>query len=828
MALEFSLLTFSPSRVENAKISIARKKLSKLSSKKTRVKACAKTTKEDLTSANVINVEGNVSKSEFTLDDFYDVQCDNHNAKARVGKGKENRTDSFNAYEVTDTFGHQRTSYIKNNRNSSGKCLSSRFRENRSSWNERSSESELDKENSRKSDVMNCYASIEGKTNDLSRRELSYIACSQNAEHSVIAVSESNYSSLSNLGLREPTEGNGDWKENDDVLVVSDIDSDMTADSAPRKEIKHRLHSESIKSERDLQDVRCTIILDSSCSENDVLEASCRTPHVLYPNLRSSSFTKLKCRTPDSTQKKVGNIKCVPRSHSSLLNHTKYKDIDNWVSQIHISNKNGNKNGDKKGEASYRENAKDFKNSKINSTCINSSAEDVLDQLYGSTWRQVNEFSNKDATEPCKRRKKEKELNSSGNSHSINSTKKQAGKEPSFSANSMDSEEFENFLENVRHNYESSGKNFENSLGKSVDFITDNDDDGDNSLGFYQSVFHDKVLKDLKSEPFYCIQKKKNVNDHPGGICRKLSFSSVSTSTSVEDNSRPNNEILVKTIEKKSDDYKKKKATKRKRKVVLSPVKRIKEAPKIVKRTRLKSRLSSEANSSHCSPVLSFLASLSGEKLNGQCHPEALYYKNNFKKKKEELCSTLFKLYNNEVFHNKLPHDMSLTWNVRMNRTAGFCYNRWTITSPGTKIRSSRIVLSAKVCDTSDRLRDTLIHEMCHAAAWIMDGMKDGHGPCWKAWARRATLIFPELPPIKRCHEYNIQTKFTYRCTSCGYSRDGTALRTSFAERLRFMVTSVRYRAYTPQLTVNDILKDSIAILLPKCRAYAKNCVPLL
>ncbi|XP_069687213.1 germ cell nuclear acidic protein-like isoform X6 [Periplaneta americana] len=685
MALEFSLLTFSPSRVENAKISIARKKLSKLSSKKTRVKACAKTTKEDLTSANVINVEGNVSKSEFTLDDFYDVQCDNHNAKARVGKGKENRTDSFNAYEVTDTFGHQRTSYIKNNRNSSGKCLSSRFRENRSSWNERSSESELDKENSRKSDVMNCYASIEGKTNDLSRRELSYIACSQNAEHSVIAVSESNYSSLSNLGLREPTEGNGDWKENDDVLVVSDIDSDMTADSAPRKEIKHRLHSESIKSERDLQDVRCTIILDSSCSENDVLEASCRTPHVLYPNLRSSSFTKLKCRTPDSTQKKVGNIKCVPRSHSSLLNHTKYKDIDNWVSQIHISNKNGNKNGDKKGEASYRENAKDFKNSKINSTCINSSAEDVLDQLYGSTWRQVNEFSNKDATEPCKRRKKEKELNSSGNSHSIN-------------------------------------------------------------------------------------RKKKNVNDHPGGICRKLSFSSVSTSTSVEDNSRPNNEILVKTIEKKSDDYKKKKATKRKRKVVLSPVKRIKEAPKIVKRTRLKSRLSSEANSSHCSPVLSFLASLSGEKLNGQCHPEALYYKNNFKKKKEELCSTLFKLYNNEVFHNKLPHDMSLTWNVRMNRTAGFCYNRWTITSPGTKIRSSRIVLSAKVCDTSDRLRDTLIHEMCHAAAWIMDGMKDGHGPCWKAWARRATLIFPELPPIKRCHEYNIQTKFTYRCTSCGYS----------------------------------------------------------
>lgn len=29
---------------------------------------------------------------------------------------------------------------------------------------------------------------------------------------------------------------------------------------------------------------------------------------------------------------------------------------------------------------------------------------------------------------------------------------------------------------------------------------------------------------------------------------------------------------------------------------------------------------------------------------------------------------------------------------------------------------------------------------------------------------------FPELPKIKRCHDYKITTKFTYRCTRCGYS----------------------------------------------------------
>jgi hypothetical protein len=39
---------------------------------------------------------------------------------------------------------------------------------------------------------------------------------------------------------------------------------------------------------------------------------------------------------------------------------------------------------------------------------------------------------------------------------------------------------------------------------------------------------------------------------------------------------------------------------------------------------------------------------------NGRCHPEARYYKTNFKKKKEELCKKLFSLYNDKVFDNKV------------------------------------------------------------------------------------------------------------------------------------------------------------------------------
>lgn len=30
--------------------------------------------------------------------------------------------------------------------------------------------------------------------------------------------------------------------------------------------------------------------------------------------------------------------------------------------------------------------------------------------------------------------------------------------------------------------------------------------------------------------------------------------------------------------------------------------------------------------------------------------------------------------------------------------------------------------------------------------------------------------IYPVLPPITRCHDYVVNTKYTYKCTKCGYS----------------------------------------------------------
>ncbi|KAE8584040.1 hypothetical protein XENTR_v10020801 [Xenopus tropicalis] len=145
-------------------------------------------------------------------------------------------------------------------------------------------------------------------------------------------------------------------------------------------------------------------------------------------------------------------------------------------------------------------------------------------------------------------------------------------------------------------------------------------------------------------------------------------------------------------------------------------------------------------------------------------YPKSLYVKN-FKQKKEELTSRLYSLYNRTVFDQKLPENMEITWNKKMRKTAGYCVT-------GQKRlpmlqRYARIELSEKVCDSADRLRDTLIHEICHAATWLINGVRDGHGQFWRFYAKKATVVHPELPMVTRCHTYEINYKYTYECSRC-------------------------------------------------------------
>ncbi|KAH8314963.1 hypothetical protein KR074_005938 [Drosophila pseudoananassae] len=158
----------------------------------------------------------------------------------------------------------------------------------------------------------------------------------------------------------------------------------------------------------------------------------------------------------------------------------------------------------------------------------------------------------------------------------------------------------------------------------------------------------------------------------------------------------------------------------------------------------------------------SFLKSLEGQVSRERADNEAYFYRENFARNKDQLALHLYKMFNAQVFNNEL--DVPITWSKLLRNTAGRCMNKRKL-----NLRSSTIELSVKVLTTADRLRCTLIHELCHAAAWVFNG-EGGHGRVWKMWARRAMDKFPDLPEIKVCHSYNIEFKYTYKCMSCNTS----------------------------------------------------------
>lgn len=188
---------------------------------------------------------------------------------------------------------------------------------------------------------------------------------------------------------------------------------------------------------------------------------------------------------------------------------------------------------------------------------------------------------------------------------------------------------------------------------------------------------------------------------------------------------------------------------------------------------RVINRAPSSARARHSvhSRQLSFLSSLASHVTEGSTrHPDADRFLANFRRHRLELAARVFSMLNQHVFQQQLPDDLQIQFNNRLQSTAGYCYN-WSVGACiGEVTRMSRIDLSTKVVDCCERLRDTLVHELCHAISWIVSGCRSGHGPVWRRWTQLVVRRFPELPAVTRCHTYSISYRFTYRCTDCGYS----------------------------------------------------------
>lgn len=165
--------------------------------------------------------------------------------------------------------------------------------------------------------------------------------------------------------------------------------------------------------------------------------------------------------------------------------------------------------------------------------------------------------------------------------------------------------------------------------------------------------------------------------------------------------------------------------------------------------------------------AITFLESLSNYVPIEDKHTDAKQYftgagfKN--KTKRQQLADQLFTMFDQDVFSCQLSTKVTVSWSARLTSTAGHCTTR-------RSSQTATITLSHKVCDTPERCRDTLLHEMCHAAVSLIDGvMNEGHGPLWKKWTKKAERTYPYLPPISVKHTYDINYKFIYRCIQCQY-----------------------------------------------------------
>ena len=124
--------------------------------------------------------------------------------------------------------------------------------------------------------------------------------------------------------------------------------------------------------------------------------------------------------------------------------------------------------------------------------------------------------------------------------------------------------------------------------------------------------------------------------------------------------------------------------------------------------------------------------------------------------------------FNQTVFGGKLDESLVVDWSTRLTKTAGMTY--MSRTSTHIKEHKARIELASKVCTNEERVRATLLHELCHVAAWVVDGVrKPPHGPIFKKWGKRCTKIYPDLA-VSRCHNYSIEFKYIYRCINYGSS----------------------------------------------------------
>lgn len=121
--------------------------------------------------------------------------------------------------------------------------------------------------------------------------------------------------------------------------------------------------------------------------------------------------------------------------------------------------------------------------------------------------------------------------------------------------------------------------------------------------------------------------------------------------------------------------------------------------------------------------------------------------------RREQYAQKLFNELDSRVFGSKLSScGATIEWGARLRTTAGQAHHS---KRGGSNVY--KIVLSNKVLSTErewhheswlmiDQIRDTLAHEMCHLACWVISNEhKNPHGRVFKSWGSKVHAARPDI-----------------------------------------------------------------------------------
>jgi predicted SprT family Zn-dependent metalloprotease len=172
---------------------------------------------------------------------------------------------------------------------------------------------------------------------------------------------------------------------------------------------------------------------------------------------------------------------------------------------------------------------------------------------------------------------------------------------------------------------------------------------------------------------------------------------------------------------------------------------------------------------------------MSGKSVCGERVPGRGAEKKAFEKARQDLADKFLKELDAVITNGRLAEltaptgGIRIFWSNKLNKTAGRAHwkcERVRSAVPGEDkvIHHASIELAEKIIDDEHRLLNTLAHEFCHLANYMISGITSNpHGQEFKAWGEKCSQAFGNRGVVVTTkHSYDIAFKFVWECVGCG------------------------------------------------------------